>query len=109
MCAYIQGKLVGVAISKTLELALPVFIVLIAFGRSPYRFAGKGQLRMKNVIDSQGFGNLKACHFWPVTISFCKVYVKPRNANWVHGDYMAVWSLLPVVHILYGGRVDGCM
>ena len=60
---------------------------------------------MKNVIDSQGFGNLKDYRFWPVTISFCKVYVKPQNANWVQ-DYMAVRSLLPVAHIivgLYGG------
>ena len=47
---------------------------------------------MNNVIDSQGFGNLKAYRVWPVTISFCKVYVKPRNANWVQ-DYMAVRSL----------------
>ena len=53
---------------------------------------------MKNVIDSQGFGNLKAYRFWPVTISFCKVYVKPQNANWVQ-DYMAVRSLLPVAHM----------
>ena len=57
------------------------------------------QLRMKNVIDSQGFGNLKDYRFWPVTISFCKVKVKPQNANWVQ-DYMAVRSLLPVAHIL---------
>ena len=54
---------------------------------------------MKNVIDSQGFGNLKAYRFWPVTISFCKVYVKPQNANWVQ-DYMAVRSLLPVAQML---------
>ena len=56
------------------------------------------QLRMKKVIDSQGFGNLKDYRFWPVTISFCKVDVKPQNANWVQ-DYMAVRSLLPVAHI----------
>ena len=55
---------------------------------------------MKNVIDSQGFGNLKAYRFWPVTISFCKVYVKPQNANWVQ-DYMAVRSLLPVAQLSF--------
>ena len=37
--------------------------------------------------------------FWPVTISFCKVKVKPQNANWVQ-DYMAVRSLLPVAHFI---------
>ena len=56
------------------------------------------QPRMKNAIDSQGFGNLKDYRFWPVTISFCKVKVKPQNANWVQ-DYMALRSLLPVAHI----------
>ena len=71
------------------------------------------QLRMKNVIDSQGFGNLKDYRCWPVTISFCKVRnstyvkVKPQNANWVQ-DYMAVRSLLPVAHILaWPGQLKG--
>ena len=57
---------------------------------------------MKNVIDSQGFGNLKNYRFWPVTISFCKVKVKPQNANWVQ-DYMAVRSLLPVARLMVTG------